>query len=476
MRRIVSGTLGYLSELGRATARGWNAFFFTPSDPTPLGLIRIGVGLLAFWSLAVYGLDLRDYFGADGWADPEAVNFVHGRQAPYAWSFWFHVPDGLLRPVWAICLVVLAMFTAGFYSRLTAVFAWVIVVSTVRRLPVALFGFDQAISTWALYLAVSGASGQAVSLDRFLDRWRQARRAWAQRRRDGRVPVSSGAPRPSVSADLGLRLIQLHLCVMYGMAGLAKLQGRAWWDGMAIWGTLASGEFRLLDFTWLAAYPWLLNVLTHASLALEISYPVLIWVRVFRPLLLVLVLLLHLGIGLTAPGLSEFALAMVAANLAFVPGPWLRSLATGRAPSNAAGKLLYDGACPRCRASMAFITAADPDRVIEPVDLTAVDVSAVHPSLTRAACMSAMHLVRPDGRVDRGYDAVVAIGRRLPLFWPVSLVGSLPGVASAGRRVYNSIAASRSRDVPCTDDVCGLHPQGVKPASTVADADRGSRS
>ena len=158
-------------------------------------MIRIAVGLLAFWSLVVYGLDLRDYFGSDGWADPEAVQFVHGRQAPYAWSFWFLVPDGLLRPVWVACLVVLAMFTAGLYSRVTAVLAWVIVVSTVRRVPVALFGFDQAISTWALYLAVSGASGQAVSLDRFLDRWRQARaEAGAASARRPRAGPSGGVP------------------------------------------------------------------------------------------------------------------------------------------------------------------------------------------------------------------------------------------------------------------------------------------
>src|SRR5205807_9535288 len=73
VRRIVSGAASYLAGLGRGTVRGWNAFFFTPGDPTALGLIRLATGLLAFWSLLVYGLDLRDYFGSDGWADPAAV-------------------------------------------------------------------------------------------------------------------------------------------------------------------------------------------------------------------------------------------------------------------------------------------------------------------------------------------------------------------------------------------------------------------
>ena len=105
--------------------------------------------------------------------------------------------------------------------------AWAIVVSTARRVPIALFGFDQALSTWLLYLAVSGASGQAVSLDRFLARWKRGPgrgRAAAARRPLGRRP---GAPVPTVSANLALRLIQLHLALIYGMAGLAKLQGLA---------------------------------------------------------------------------------------------------------------------------------------------------------------------------------------------------------------------------------------------------------
>ena len=59
--------------------------------------------------------------------------------------------------------------------------------------------------------------------------------------------------------------------------------------------------------------------------------------------------MLHLGIAVMSPGLTEFALAMLAANLAFVSGTWLRGLVTGA--DQPAVTVLYDGACPRCRAS-----------------------------------------------------------------------------------------------------------------------------
>ena len=72
MRRLLNSLVEYPASLWNAVLRGWNAFFFTPADPTTLGLIRVGVGALLFWSLLVYGLDLHAYFGSAGWADPDA--------------------------------------------------------------------------------------------------------------------------------------------------------------------------------------------------------------------------------------------------------------------------------------------------------------------------------------------------------------------------------------------------------------------
>jgi predicted DCC family thiol-disulfide oxidoreductase YuxK len=467
VRRLLNDTAGYLVELAATTRRAWNSFFFSPADPTSVGLLRVLVGSLAFWSLLVFGLDLHQYLGSDGWAEPTVIR---GLQRPLAWSFWFLVPEGWLRPVWCACLAALGLYALGLFSRSTAVLAWVIVVSTVRRVPIALYGFDQVLSMLALYLAVTGASGQAVSLDRFWTRLRQARNAalsgstqlgpggWSREV----VSTAAGSPPASISAGLALRLIQLHMVLIYGMAGLAKLQGPSWWNGTALWRTMATGEFVLLDFTFLGAWPLLINFLTHAALAVELLYPVLIWVRMARPLLLVGVFALHAGIAVMSPGLAEFALIMVAGNLAFVPGAWLRRLATGADQPEL--RVLYDGACPRCRSSMAALTAADPDQVIEPIDLTAVDVRSIHPALALEECLRSMHTVSSEGQVTAGFDAMRAIARRLPLLWPLALIGHLPGVAWTGRRVYNHLAAVRRRDVICNDKVCAIHSRTPRPA------------
>jgi predicted DCC family thiol-disulfide oxidoreductase YuxK len=201
--------------------------------------------------------------------------------------------------------------------------------------------------------------------------------------------------------------------------------------------------------------------MTHTALFFETTYPALIWVKPARPLVLVGVMGMHAGIALCL-GLFEFSLAMMTANLAFVSGPWLRSLVTGvEQPS---GRVLYDGACPRCRASMAFITASDPDHIVEPIDLTVVDVTTIHPGLTKEECLKAMHLVWRDGRVEVGYDAVMTLLAWMPLSKPFALVWFVPGISPVGRRVYNWIASTRPRDVICTDEVCGIHPPAGRPS------------
>lgn len=471
-----AGRFGYPGELYRSVVGGWNRFFFRPADPTPLGLIRLLLGALLLWNYGVAGLDLAAFFGSTSWAEPEAVRYVRDTFSPdsTAWSLWFWVPDGALAPVYVGVLGVMGLLTIGLGSRWVAPLAWAVVASTTRRSPVTVFGFDQIASTLLLYLAVTGASGQAVSVDRYLARWREARRELSRRRKAGQAlagVVGSGVPNPTVSANLGLRLIQLHLCLMYGMAGLSKLQSPNWWDGSAFALLLGYAEFRPVDFTWLAAYPFLLMALTHFALFLEVTYPAVVWVRPLRPLVVAVTIGLHLGIMLMM-GLYEFAAGMIIANVAFANGAWLRGLVAGGSKPT---RVLYDGACPRCRASVALMGAADPDRNVEWLDLTATELGAVQPSLTREACMRSMHAVTPRGKVMAGYDAMLGVARRLPLFAVAGWVGALPGVSSAGRRVYNALAATRPRDEPCNDDVCELpaRPKGAREGGRTRTGRRG---
>jgi hypothetical protein len=53
-----------------AWAQAWNEFWFTPSDPLPLAVVRIATGLILTWSCLVWLLDADAFFGPRGWLAP----------------------------------------------------------------------------------------------------------------------------------------------------------------------------------------------------------------------------------------------------------------------------------------------------------------------------------------------------------------------------------------------------------------------
>jgi hypothetical protein len=303
--------------------QAWNRFWFTPADPIVLGLLRILVGSMLFYTQLVWSLGLDAFLGADG-VLPESYRYYLFDQSNWAWSHF-----DWIRGAWAVWtvhvlgLVVVALWMVGFRTRWTGWLSFLLAVSYANRATGAQFGLDQVSCFLCLYLAL-GNSGASFSMDRWLSARRVIRRAGqGSEPRLSRL-VNSASEKDTLS-NVALRLIQVHMCVVYLFAGLGKLQGESWWNGEAIWGALASYEYQTLDLTWLASQMWVVNVLTFVTLAWEVSYAFLIWPRLTRPVFLIIAVMVHLGIGL-AMGMMTFGLIMIYGNGAFVRPEWIRAL------------------------------------------------------------------------------------------------------------------------------------------------------
>jgi hypothetical protein len=268
----------------------------------------------------VWSLDLTEFVGPASWLPGEAVGML--QEGTYAWSYlwWLEDSPALLWTAHVAALVVFALLTVGLFSRVTSILALVAALAYVQRLPGALFGLDQINVMLALYLAV-GPSGDAFSLDR----WLKSRRA------GGALPV-----RHSWTANLAIRLTQIHMCIIYLFAGMAKLTGPAWWDGTALWMAFGNLEYQSMGMTWMADYPLVINVMTHVTVYWELSYCALVWPRLTRPIVLLLAIPLHLGIAICL-GMITFGLIMLVGNMAFVPPEFVRSVWPVRA-SRASGR------------------------------------------------------------------------------------------------------------------------------------------
>ncbi len=287
-------------------AAAWSGFWFTPSDPLPLAVIRIATGLILTWSCVVWLLDADAFFGDRGWLRPDQVWRVNDQ--PWQWSGYFVASSPtMIRVVAGISLVAALLLTIGLATPLAAVVSFLGLVTAANRAPLNVFGLDDTLGMLLVPLVI-GPSGARLSVDRLL--------AGPGRGRGGE---------PSIRATIALRLLQVHLCVVYLFSGAGKLFGASWWEGTALWGAIANDRYRTLDLRGLAGHPLVVNALTLGTLWWEVSYAALVWPRLTRRLCLALAVLVHLGIGL-AMGMMEFGLAMIAANLAFVPASTLSSL------------------------------------------------------------------------------------------------------------------------------------------------------
>ncbi len=250
----------------------------------------------------------------------------------YTWSIWYHVTD----PTWIVIihivfLGVMVLFTLGFCTRVTSVLTWLAALSYIQRSDITLYGADTMMNILLIYLMI-GPSGDALSLDRFISRW------WIDRQRTRRgLPLApERPPAPSVPANVALRLLQIHFCIIYLAAGLSKMLGGAWWNGTAIYQTMANYEFSplaygssIVFFRWLCQNFLLWQIVMTAgtwfTVALEISFAFLVWNRRLRPFLVAGSVLLHTSIALTM-GLAVFSLFMATMVLAFVPGQLFESV------------------------------------------------------------------------------------------------------------------------------------------------------
>ena len=297
--------------------RSWDRFWFTPADAYPLAMVRIGTGLLLAWASFVWLLDIEAFFGPGGWLPSHEVWRMNDQ--PWQWSWYFATSSSAVRMALGILTMIAGLtLAAGMATRLSAVVAFAGLVSAANRAPLNVFGLDDTLGMLLISLVI-GPAGACLSIDRWLQgRLFGSGRGGQQPGQGG--PLQSG----SVSANVALRLLQCHLCVVYFFSGAGKLLGASWWEGTALWGAAANGQYRTLDLTWMADMPLLINALTLTTLFWEVAYAAIVWPRLTRPCAIGMGVAVHLGIGL-AMGMMEFGLAMIVANMAFVPAStWRR--------------------------------------------------------------------------------------------------------------------------------------------------------
>jgi len=301
--------------------RGWQRFlgFLFPSESdTWLTVFRIGLGL----QVTLYALFLRNDWhylfassgkGLVGRELGEAIASFDSPLIPklgwlVAFGRIFNISEETVLSVAWICLLSAGCFLLlGLLSRPAAILAWFVHLCAAESGGLLAYGADAFMTTALFYLMLSPLPDHYS-----FDYW-----------------VAKTKPKNPQLLGFWRRVLQVHLCFVYFIGGLAKCLGNGWWDGSNLWRSLIRTPFNLVSPDILVRFKYILPLLGALICLLEVSYPIFIWLKKTRWIWLGCILAMHAAIGLTM-GLYLFALVMMVMNLAAfgVPSTGRRAQAT----------------------------------------------------------------------------------------------------------------------------------------------------
>ncbi|RIL07534.1 MAG: hypothetical protein DCC71_02620 [Proteobacteria bacterium] len=234
--------------------------------PRPLHALvgaRIVYGSVLFVAYALRAPVFQDLFGPNGIGGPAFAARVpdapplHPEIAPFL-DVLRHVPsEAAVAALYALLLLSSAAFALGFATRVSGVLAWALHLLFWVRNPIAFVGWASFLPAPLLYVVLAPV-GRHLSID-----------AWWRRRR--------GAPAASwYASGWRLRLLQIHVCTMYAVAGWSRLDKPGWLQGDMVEIALTSANFSRVAIDWSALAP-LLALATWGTVVLEALAPFLLW-------------------------------------------------------------------------------------------------------------------------------------------------------------------------------------------------------
>ena len=284
-------------------------FFFPATSDSWLTVLRVGLGVqIIIYCLSLRG-DWNDLLALHGSGLiqrdlTEAILTADSSLIPrLGWLIDLAEPLGVGEQT-VLTLVWICLFCAGFclllgiFCRVAAVTAWFVYLWAAKSASLLSYGVDDMTTIGLFYLMLAP----------FPDRHALDRKLWKSQIKDRHLH------------GFFRRVLQLHLCVIYLSGGITKCLGAGWWNGESMWRALTRPPFNAIPSEILLSWKALLPVAGITVCLLETGYPVFIWVKKTRPVWLIAIVGMHIGIGITM-GLYLFAFIMIVLNLAaFGPG------------------------------------------------------------------------------------------------------------------------------------------------------------
>jgi hypothetical protein len=298
----------------------WKLLTGRPVSLYAASVLRIGYGLLYLIFL------LREFPHRDeiwGPGSPWTPGLAHQLFEQTGWNSVLALSDS--RAYFELCyvlaLVTSALFMLGWRTRVMSVLFAVVVTSFHARAIFMTDGGDNLVLLMSLYLVLT-ACGRRWSLDARRDRLKALRQGstpepprslFTRQLHDARTTLVT------VVHNCGMFVIAVQVCLLYGSAGLYKIQGASWGNGTALHYALNLELFRpwpvLSHFV--DEHTLLIAIAGYLTVLLQVAFPFVLFGRLKYPVLTML-LGMHIGIAVLM-GLPLFSGAMIVADAVFLP-------------------------------------------------------------------------------------------------------------------------------------------------------------
>jgi uncharacterized membrane protein YphA (DoxX/SURF4 family) len=274
-------------------------FFTRPTSPMPLAVFRIGVAGVLLAQDFVLSDFVSALYGQYGYIQWLVGSAIASPNMPTIEGFYELVgiygiePRGATFILFFLHIILCIFLLLGVCTRMAAFLLWIVDMCFMNSGILLTYGLGSFLHI-ALFYCAAMPVGSAISVDNLFTKRRVT---------------------PSVWATASIRVLQIHLCIVYFTAGLSKLSGLQWWQGEAIWRSVVQPRFMQFDLLWLANYPTVPLLLGLLTFSFQTSYPVFVWWRRTRQLCVVGAIVFHLAIALVL-GLWLFSAIMIVFDVA----------------------------------------------------------------------------------------------------------------------------------------------------------------
>jgi len=271
-------------------------FFKGKISTSCFDFFRIAIALLALIHFYAVDKDYLSLYSSSGLVQPEMEHALTQKYVPnrnivlHIGSFLHLSESTILQSVKYAYYIFLFFLLIGFVTRFSAFFCWLLHLILIKSAVCLSYGTDYFTTIAFVYCILIPVAGR-LSVDRKLFH------------KEGLIDV------------FYLRMLQIHVCMIYFFAGFAKAIGNTWWNGNSIWRLLMRRPLGEGIMELLAKHMFILSIAGALIILIELLYSVLIWPRRTRKIMLVLSIIMHFFIG-AFMGLYYFAAIMMVYNLA----------------------------------------------------------------------------------------------------------------------------------------------------------------